>query len=80
MTGPQALSFAIIGGAVLAFAWGRFRYDVIALVALFAGVATRDVPIKAAFTGFTSDVVVIIACALIVSVASAAAIIHFFIL
>ncbi|MBW8744699.1 MAG: SLC13 family permease [Sphingomonas sp.] len=69
MTGSQALSFAIIGGAVLAFAWGRFRYDVIALVALFAGVATRDVPIKAAFIGFTSDVVIIIACALIVSAA-----------
>ena len=69
MTAPQALSFAIIGGAILAFAWGRFRYDLIALVALFVGVLTHDVPIKAAFTGFTSDVVVIIACALIVSAA-----------
>jgi len=69
LTAPQALSFAIIGGAILAFAWGRFRYDLIALVALFVGVLTHDVPIKAAFTGFTSDVVVIIACALIVSAA-----------
>ena len=69
MTAPQALSFAIIGGAVLAFAWGRFRYDVVALVALFVGVLTKDVPIKGAFSGFTSDVVIIIACALIVSAA-----------
>lgn len=69
MTAPQALSFAIIGGAVLVFAWGRFRYDVVALVALFVGVLTKDVPIKSAFSGFTSDVVVIIACALIVSAA-----------
>ena len=69
MTGPQALSFAIIGGAVLFFASGRFRYDVIALAALFVGVLTRDVPIKAAFSGFTGDVVIIIACALIVSAA-----------
>jgi len=69
LTGSQALSFAILGGAILAFAWGRFRYDVIALVALFVGVVTGDVPIKEAFTGFTSDVVVIIACALIVSAA-----------
>ena len=61
MTGSQALSFAVLGGAILAFAWGRFRYDVIALVALFIGVVTGDVPIKEAFTGFTSDVVVIIA-------------------
>jgi len=59
----------MIGGAVLAFASGRFRYDVVALVALFAGVLTGDVPIKAAFGGFTSDVVIIIACALIVSAA-----------
>ena len=69
MTAPQALSFAIIGGAVLVFAWGRFRYDVVALVALFVGVLTKDVPIKGAFSGFTSDVVIIIACALIVSAA-----------
>lgn len=69
MTASQALSFAIIGGAILAFAWGRFRYDVIALVALFVGMVTRDVPVKQAFSGFTSDVVVIIACALIVSAA-----------
>jgi len=69
LTAPQALSFAIIGGAVLAFAWGRFRYDVVALVALFVGVLTKDVPIKGAFSGFTSDVVIIIACALIVSAA-----------
>ena len=69
MTAPQALSFAILGCAILAFAWGRFRYDTIALGALFVGVLTGDVPIKQAFTGFTSDVVVIIACALIVSAA-----------
>ena len=69
MTGPQALSFAIIGGAVLVFASGRFRYDLVALVALFVGVLTKDVPIKSAFSGFTSDVVIIIACALIVSAA-----------
>ena len=69
MTAPQALSFAIIGCAVLAFAWGRFRYDVVALVALFVGVLTKDVPVKSAFSGFTSDVVIIIACALIVSAA-----------
>jgi di/tricarboxylate transporter len=69
LTAPQALSFAIIGGAILAFAWGRFRYDLVALVALFVGMVTGDVPVKRAFSGFTSDVVVIIACALVVSAA-----------
>ena len=71
MTAQQALAFAIIAGAVAMFAWGRFRYDLVALVALLIGVTTGLVKPKAAFTGFTSDVVVIIATALVVSTAIA---------
>lgn len=71
MTAPQTLAFAIIGGAILLFAWGRFRYDLIALAALLAGIVTGDVPMKEAFTGFTSEVVIIIASALIISAAIA---------
>jgi di/tricarboxylate transporter len=41
----------------------------VALGALLVGIATGLVPAKQAFTGFTSDVVVIIASALVVSVA-----------
>jgi di/tricarboxylate transporter len=71
MSLQQALSFAIIGSAVLLFAWGRFRYDLVALCALLAGLAAGVVPAKDAFSGFTSDVVVIIATALIISAAIA---------
>ena len=71
MTLPQALAFSIVGGAVVMFAWGRFRYDVVALVALLVGVSVGVVPVKRVFTGFTSDVVVIIACALVISTAVA---------
>jgi di/tricarboxylate transporter len=71
MTLPQTLAFTIVGGAVAMFAWGRFRYDIIALIALLAGVSVGVVPVKRAFSGFTSDVVVIIACALVVSAAVA---------
>ncbi|HEX4196093.1 MAG TPA: SLC13 family permease [Caulobacteraceae bacterium] len=71
MTLPQALAFSIVGGAVAMFAWGRFRYDIIALVALLAGFSVGVVPVKRVFSGFTSDVVVIIACALVVSAAVA---------
>ena len=71
MTYPQALSFAVIGGAVAMFVWGRFRYDMVALGALLVGIATGDVPVAKAFGGFTSDVVIIIAAALIVSAAIA---------
>jgi di/tricarboxylate transporter len=71
MTTPQILSFAIIAGAIVTFASGRFRYDLVSLVALLIAVAVGVVPIESAFSGFTSDVVVIIACALIVSAAVA---------
>lgn len=69
MTLPQALTFGIVGGAIVMFAWGRFRYDVIAVVALSLGLLVGVVPYKRAFSGFTSDVVVIIACALVISAA-----------
>jgi di/tricarboxylate transporter len=71
MTLPQVLAFAIVGGAVVMFAWGRFRYDVVALVALLVGVSVGVVPAKRMFSGFTSDVVVIIASALVISAAVA---------
>lgn len=71
VTTPQILSFALIGFAILAFALGRFRYDLISLVALLIGVGVGIVPAKKAFDGFTSDVVVIIASALVVSAAVA---------
>jgi len=71
LTTPQILSFALVGGAIVTFAWGRFRYDVVSLVALLIGMAVGIVPVKSAFSGFTSDVVVIIASALVVSAAIA---------
>lgn len=71
MTAAQALSFAIIGGAVIAFASGRFRFDFVALVALLVGIVSGVVPFKEAFSGFTSDVVIIIASALVISAAVA---------
>lgn len=69
MTFQQGLAFGVIGGAVALFAWGRFRYDLVALGALLVGLAVGIVKPKEAFTGFTSDVVVIIATALVVSAA-----------
>jgi di/tricarboxylate transporter len=65
------MAFALIAGAIIMFAWGRFRYDLIALVTLLLGVLLGVVPAQKAFNGFKSDVVVIIATALIVSAAIA---------
>jgi di/tricarboxylate transporter len=71
MTLQQGLAFGLIGLTIAAFVWGRFRYDVIAVTALVAGMAVGIVPAGAAFDGFKNDVTVIIACALVVSAAFA---------
>ena len=71
MTLPQALSFGIIAATMVLFAWGRLRYDLVALLALLAAIATGIVPFDKAFTGFSDDIVIIVACALLVSAAVA---------
>lgn len=71
MTLQQALAFGLMGATIVAFIWGRWRYDVIAVLALLVGVTLNIVPAKAAFDGFKNDITVIIACALIVSAAFA---------
>jgi len=71
VTLQQGLAFGLIALTIGAFIWGRFRYDLVAAVALVAGLVLGVVPAEAAFDGFKNDVTVIIACALIVSAAFA---------
>ena len=71
MTLQQGLAFGLIALTIGAFVWGRFRYDLVAVIALVAGLALGIIPTEAAFDGFRNDVTVIIACALIVSAAFA---------
>jgi di/tricarboxylate transporter len=67
LTHQQALAFGLVAVTIGFFIWGRFRYDVISLVALLASVLLGLTPAKKAFDGFSNEVVVIIACALVVS-------------
>jgi di/tricarboxylate transporter len=69
MTHDQALAFAVLGLMVAAFVWGRFRYDLVAMVALVVAVLGGVVPHEAAFSGFGDDIVIIVASALVVSAA-----------
>jgi di/tricarboxylate transporter len=69
MTNPQILAFAIIGAMMALFVWGRLRYDLVALLALFAAIVVGVVPYDKAFSGFSDDIVVIVASALLVSAA-----------
>jgi len=67
MTHHQALAFGLVFVTIALFVWGRFRYDLISLIALLAAVLLGLVAPAKAFAGFSNDVVVIIACALVVS-------------
>ena len=67
----QGLAFGLVGLTIAGFVWGRFRYDLVALAALVAGLAVGVIPAEAAFDGFRNDVTVIIAAALVVSAAFA---------
>ena len=69
MTFHQALAFGLIAVTLLLFIWGRWRYDLIALGSLLTAVIIGVVPATGAFDGFKSDVVLIIAAALVVSAA-----------
>ena len=69
MTIPQILSFTIIAATMALFVWGRIRYDLVALLSLLAAIAAGIVPAEKAFSGFSDDIVIIVACALLVSAA-----------
>lgn len=58
-------------GMMSLFAWGRWRYDLVAVVALLAAIAVGIVPPDEAFTGFSDNIVIIVASALLVSAAVA---------
>ncbi|WP_449397072.1 SLC13 family permease [Devosia riboflavina] len=71
MTTPQILAFGIIFLMMVAFVWGRWRYDLIAVGALLAAVAVVIVAPEEAFSGLSDDIVVIVGSALVVSAAVA---------
>jgi len=67
MTAPQILSACVLAGMMLLFVWGRFRYDLVAVMALLAALAVGIVKPKDAFTGFSDDIVIIVGSALVLS-------------
>ena len=69
ITTPQTLSIAVLAGMMGLFIWGKVRYDVVAILALLAAIAVGIVKPKDAFTGFSDDIVIIVASALVISAA-----------
>jgi di/tricarboxylate transporter len=67
MTTAQILVFAILAATMVLFLWGRFRHDIVALLALMACVLTGLVPAADAFAGFGHPAVITVACVLVLS-------------
>jgi di/tricarboxylate transporter len=65
----QWLAVAIIVVMMIAFIWGRFRYDIVSVGALLAGLVLGIVKPDHAFSGFADDIVIIVGSALVVSAA-----------
>ncbi|MCZ6761760.1 MAG: SLC13 family permease [Gammaproteobacteria bacterium] len=67
MTPDQIILFALLMFVFVFLIWGRWRYDLVAFVALLAGLLTGVVPTEQAFSGFGHPATVIIALVLIIS-------------
>ncbi len=67
MTGDQITIFALLGGVLVFFVWGRWRYDMVAFVALLVAVILGLIPVPQAFLGFGHPATVTVALVLIIS-------------
>lgn len=59
--------FITLGAALIFFIWGRWRYDVVAILALLVLVFWGIVPSDEAFTGFAHPAVITVAAVLLIS-------------
>jgi len=67
LTPDQLILFSLLFFVFVFLVWGRWRYDLVAFVALLAALLTGIVPSDQAFSGFGHPATVIIALVLIVS-------------
>ncbi|MCH7888956.1 MAG: SLC13 family permease [Proteobacteria bacterium] len=67
MSTDQATIFAILVALFVLFVWGRWRYDIVAFLALLAAVVAGVVPFAGAFRGFGHPATVTVALVLVMS-------------
>jgi len=67
MTPDQIILFSLLIFLFVFLIWGRWRYDLVAFVALLAALLTGVVPTQQAFSGFGHPATIIIALVLIIS-------------
>jgi di/tricarboxylate transporter len=67
MSEQQMLVCALLVAVLVFFAWGRWRYDVVALAAMFTVVVSGIVPSEQALQGFGHPAVITVAAVLVIS-------------
>lgn len=67
VTQEQAIVIFVLLAALVLFIWGRWRYDVVALLALCTAVLGGIVPAREAFAGFGHPAVIMVVAVLIIS-------------
>ncbi len=67
MTTDQMILFALLAGVFVFLIWGRWRYDLVAFMALIIALIVGIVPSDQAFSGFGHPATVIVALVLIIS-------------
>ena len=67
MSNEQALAFGILAATFILFVWARWRYDVVALLALLAVTLTGLTSPGDAFLGFVHPAVLTVAAVLVIS-------------
>ncbi len=67
MTLQAGIIFAVLLAALIMFVWERWRYDIVALLALLIAVIAGAVPADQAFAGFSHPAVITVAAVLVVS-------------
>ena len=63
----QVLVVIVIILALILFAWGRWRYDIVATSALLVLAAARIIPTDQVFNGFGNPAVITVAAVMVVS-------------
>ncbi len=67
MSNDQAVVFGVLVLTLALFVWGRFRYDLVAMLALLALLASGVLPFDQAFDGFAHPAVITVAAVLVIS-------------
>ncbi|CAM3706109.1 SLC13 family permease [Deinococcus frigens] len=67
LTTPQLLVFATLFGALVLFVWGKWRYDVVGMLALLTLTLTGVIKGNEAFRGFSEPAVITVAAVLVIS-------------